>query len=82
MINNHLIVPLPLSRILSSKVALKAPSGVLTAFLICPRMPLTVRKAAPSNRPTSNAELNMPCAKDEVKENVYNYATCQRKYHY
>ena len=45
---------------LSSKVALKAPSGVLRHFLICPLIPDTVRIAAPSNFATSKLVLNMP----------------------
>lgn len=51
---------LPLISNLSSKVALKAPTGVRSAFLICPRIPLTLRIAAPSNFATSNWELNIP----------------------
>lgn len=50
----------PLISNLSSNVALKAPAGARRAFLICPRIPLTVRIAAPSNLATSNWELNMP----------------------
>ena len=53
-------------RILSSKVARKAPGGALfmeeefvTAFLIWPRMPDTVRMAAPWNLATSSWLLNM-----------------------
>lgn len=46
---------------LSSNVALNDPGGVERAFLICPLMPDTVRRAAPSNLATSNWELNIPC---------------------
>ena len=49
----------PLMRILSSKAARNAPSGLGSAFLTWPRMPDTVRMFAPSNLATSSAELNM-----------------------
>ena len=42
---------------------LKAPSGELKLFLICPLMPDTVRMAAPSNLATSRLLLNMPLTK-------------------
>ena len=48
-----------LMRILSSKVALKWPSGRANARLICPRTPDTVRIAAPSNFAISRAEVNI-----------------------
>ena len=48
---------------LSSKVALKAPSGELRHFLIWPLIPDTVRMAAPSNFATSKLVLNMPFIK-------------------
>lgn len=60
-ISNYWFVGSPLRRILSSNVALKAPSGVFSAFFTCPRIPLTVRILAPSNFVTSRMELNMPC---------------------
>jgi len=44
---------------LSSKVARKAPSGRLKAFLTCPRIPDTVRIFAPSNFATSIVEVNI-----------------------
>lgn len=50
----------PLKRILSSNVALKAPSGDFAAFLIWPLIPLTVCTLAPSNFATSSWELNIP----------------------
>lgn len=56
----------PLRRILSSNVALNAPSGVLRAFFTCPRSPLTVRILAPSNFVTSNMELNIPYEKNHA----------------
>ena len=43
----------------SSKVARKAPSGLLQALLIWPRMPDTVLILAPSNLATSNADVNI-----------------------
>ena len=46
-------------RILSSNAARNAPSGLASAFLICPRIPDTVLMLAPSNLATSSAELNM-----------------------
>ncbi len=53
---------IPLSSILSSNVARKLPAvPSLTAFLMWPRIPLTVRIALPSNLATSRAELNIPC---------------------
>ena len=45
---------------LSSNVARNAPSGALIAFLICPRIPETVRMLAPSNRATSSGDVNIP----------------------
>lgn len=56
----HAMCNLPLISSLSSNVALKAPTGARRAFLICPRIPLTLRIAAPSNLATSNWELNIP----------------------
>mmetsp|Transcript_2105 Transcript_2105/g.4339 ORF Transcript_2105/g.4339 Transcript_2105/m.4339 type:complete len:220 (+) Transcript_2105:559-1218(+) len=47
------------ARILSSKVARKTPLSPLTARLIWPRMPETVRREAPSNLATSRGEENM-----------------------
>ena len=56
------------SRTLSSKVALKLPSvPSLIAFLTVPLIPLTVRRAAPSNFATSKEELNILF---ENKENI------------
>ena len=46
-------------RILSSKVARKAPSAPGHLCLICPRIPETVWIFTPSNRATSIDELNM-----------------------
>jgi len=52
-----------LMSILSSNVALKAPSGELNDFLIIPLIPDTVLIAAPSNLATSRALLNIPLMK-------------------
>uniref|UniRef100_A0A0A9EAB8 Uncharacterized protein n=1 Tax=Arundo donax TaxID=35708 RepID=A0A0A9EAB8_ARUDO len=61
-----------LIRILSSKVHLAIPSvlslflfgispgSIFAAFLTCPRIPLTVRMAAPSNLATSKSDVNIP----------------------
>jgi hypothetical protein len=51
-----------LFKILSSKVALKAPSGApyFTAFLIEPLIPDTVLIYAPVNLDASRLELNIP----------------------
>ena len=63
-------VPLPDNLILSSKVALKAPGGLGTPFLIWPRRPLTVRKLLPSNFATSSWLLNMPYSRKNQNEIV------------
>ena len=68
-----------LRRTLSSNKARKDPAGpahssrfvAVTAFLTRPRIPLTVRMAAPSNLATSSALLNIPCIKKQMWSGLY-----------
>jgi hypothetical protein len=53
----------------------ESAEGVFLTFLICPRMPLTVRTAAPSNRATSNADVNISFTKAVFLNILYGYPT-------
>ena len=72
-VNHVLTKAISLIRILSSKVARKAPSGVLRPFLIWPLIPETVRMAAPSNLATSKELVNIPKKNWKKLNNRYSY---------